>query len=200
MAGEIKALIEKIQQEGVQAAQAKAKAITEEANVLGQAILAKAKQEADKVLNEAQEKISKMQTSSQDSLKQAARDILIKLRAEINAILEKLIASQVRQALTPLELSRIIGKLISEYGAPEKGQLIISVGKDDLEKIQKSFLEGLKEEAKKGITLQADEDVSAGFTISFDAGRSSFDFTDKALVEHLAIYLKPAVAELLQGK
>lgn len=199
MAEEIKALIEKIQQEGVQAAQAKAEAITEEANIQAKAILAKAKQEADKVLNEAQEKISKMQASAQSSLKQAARDLLIKLRAEINAILEKLIVSHVRQALTPIELSRILGKLISEYGAQEKGQVIVSIGKDDLEKIENSFMEGLKEEVKKGISLRAQEDISAGFIISFDAGRSSFDFTDKALAEHLAEYLKPGVAELLQG-
>lgn len=200
MAEEIKVLIEKIQQEGVQAAHAKAQAITEEANIQAKLILSKAKQEADKILNEAQEKISKMQASTQASLKQAARDLLIKLHAEINAILEKLIAAQVRQALTPLELSGIIGKLISEYGAREKGQVIVSVGREDLEKIEKSFLDGLKEEVKKGISLRANEDISAGFTISFDAGRSSFDFTDKALAEHLAASLRPAVAELLQGK
>lgn len=199
MAEEIKALIEKIQQEGVQAAQAKAQAITEEANIQAKAILVKAKQEADKILNEAQEKISKMQASAQASLKQAARDLLIKLHGEINARLEKLIALRAREALAPQELAGIIGKLVSEYGAQEKGQVIISLSKEDLEKIEKSFLDGLKEEVKKGITLRANEDISAGFTISFDAGRSNFEFTDKALAEHLAAYLKPGVAELLQG-
>lgn len=200
MAEEIKALIEKIQQEGVQAARARAEAITEEANIQAKAILARAKQEADKILNEAQERISKMQASAQSSLKQAARDLLIKLHAEINARLEKLIALRAREALTPQELSKIISRLISDYGAQEKGQVIISLHKEDLEKIQNSFLDGLKEEIKKGITLRANEDISAGFTISFDAGRSSFDFTDKALAEHLAAHLKPAVAELLQGE
>ena len=199
MAEEIRALIEKIQREGVQAAQAKAEAITEEANIQSKAILAKAKQGADKILNEAQEKISKMQASAQSSLKQAARDLLIKLRQEINARLEKLVALRVSEALAPQELAKIIGRLISDYGAQEKGQVIISLNKEDLEKIQKSFMEGLKEEVKKGITLRAAEDISAGFTISFDAGRSSLEFTDYALAEHLASYLKPGVAELLQG-
>lgn len=199
MAEEIKALIEKIQQEGVQAAQAKAQAITEEANIQAKLILSRAKQEADKILNEAQVKISKMQESAQASLKQAARDLLIKLHAEINSKLEKLITLRAREALSPQELARIISRLISDYGAQEKGQVIISLSKEDLEKIENSFLEGLKEEVKKGITLRAQEDISAGFIISFDAGRSSFDFTDKALAEHLAAYLKPGVAELLQG-
>jgi V/A-type H+/Na+-transporting ATPase subunit E len=199
MAEEIKALIEKIQQEGVQAAQAKAEAITEEANIQAKAILAGAKQESDKILNEAQGIISKMQASAQASLKQAARDLLIKLRAEIDAMLEKMIALRVREALSPQELAKIIGRLISDYGAQENGRVIISLNKEDLEKIQKSFMEGLKEEVKKGITLRAAEDISAGLTISFDAGRSSFEFTDYALAEHLAAYLKPSVAELLQG-
>ncbi|TAN61854.1 hypothetical protein EPN16_02720 [bacterium] len=200
MAEEIRALIEKIQLEGIQAAQAKAEAVAGEANIQAKAILVEAKQEADKILSEAQEKISKMQASSQASLKQAARDLLIKLHEEINSRLEKLIALRVREALTPQELAGIIGRLVSDFCAKEKGQVIISAGKEDLEKIQKSLLEGLKEEVKKGITLCAAEDISAGFTISFDAGRSSFDFTDKALAEHLAAYLKPAVADLLQGK
>lgn len=199
MAEQIKELIEKIQQEGIQAAQLKANAIEEKAHKQAKEILARAKQEADKIFNEAKERISKMQASSQASLKQAARDLLIKLRAEINAKLERLLVLGVREALTPSELVKIITNLIMEYGTQEKGQVIISLSKEDLEKIEKSFMEGLKEAVKKGITLRTQEDISAGFTISFDAGRSSFDFTDKALAEHLGSYLKPSLAELLKS-
>ena len=44
---------------------------------------------------------------------------------------------------------------------------------------------------EKKIILKPAEEISGGFTISFDNGKSCYDFTDKALAEYIGTYLKP---------
>ena len=72
--------------------------------------------------------------------------------------------------------------------------------KEDQEKIEKGLLAELKEEVKKGITLKPSEDIAGGFIISYDAGKSHFDFTDKALAEYFSLYLKPKIGQMLNSE
>lgn len=200
MAEEIKDLIEKIQQEGVKVAEEKAKEIQSQAKNQSEAIIEKARLEAEKILAEAKQRINKMEEAAKASLQQTGRNLLISLRKEINSVLEKMLTSAVKQALSPAELAKILHSLISETAKHNKSDIIVSVNKDDLEKLEKSFLAELKEEVKKGISLKSSEDISAGFTISFDSAKSLFDFTDKALADYIVQYLKPKLAELLKSQ
>jgi len=69
--------------------------------------------------------------------------------------------------------------------------------KEDLERLREGFLSELKDAVKKGIVLKPSEDILGGLTISYDAGRSLFDFTDKALTEYITSYLRPKLKEVL---
>ena len=104
----------------------------------------------------------------------------------------------VRQALTANELTKILHSLIADNVKQNKSNIIISVSKEDLTKLEKGFLAELKEEVKKGITIKSSEDILAGFLISYDAGKSYFDFTDKALADYLGQYLKPELAKFIK--
>lgn len=200
MAEEIKELIEKIQQEGIKAAEDKAQQIEAQAKQQAQNLIAQAKSEAAKVIAQAQEKINKMEEAHKTSLTQAGRNLLIALKKEINALLEKIIVLSIRHALTPQELAKIISAFIREKALQEKGNIIVSLSQEDLKKLEEDFLGELKEEIKKGLTLKAQEDISGGFLISFDSGKSYFDFTDQALAGYLGQYLKPELAKLLNTK
>lgn len=197
MPEDIKGLIEKIQQEGIAAAEDKAKAIEDEARLAAQEILQKAKAEAEKILADTKSNIAKIEENSRVSLKQAGRNLLLALREEINNILKRLIISHIREALAPEELARIIGALVKSHTDKGAGDIIVSLNKEMLEKVEKNILGELKEEVKKGITLRHSEEIHAGFTISLDSGKSQYDFTDKALAEYLTTFLKPKLAELL---
>lgn len=199
MAEDIKTLIEKINQEGVKAAQAKANEIEEQARQEAGQILEKAKAEAQKITQEAKDKISKMQEKEKALLVQAGRDLLLSLRQEINAMLEKLIVSETRAALTPENLYKILSGVIQSLSRQEKEEIIISLNKEDLRAIESGLLTKLKETAKKKIILKPAESISAGFLISFDAGKSQFDFSDKALAEYIATFLKPKLKEILES-
>jgi V/A-type H+-transporting ATPase subunit E len=195
---DIKELIAKIQEEGISQAEEKAKAIEEEAKRVAADIMHKAKLEADKIVQEAKEASASMHKAVQDSLQQAGRDLILSLKKEINAILEKIILKEIRHALGAEELDKIIASLVKQHSQKETAQIEILLNKEDLRRMEEGLLEGLKGELKKGVVLKPSEDVLAGFIISYDGGRSYFDFSDRALAEYIAGYLKPQLAEILK--
>jgi len=199
MAEELKDLIEKIREEGVLAAEEKARQIEAAARQEAQVIVEKARRDAEKALAEAKERISRMEDGQKASLKQAGRDLILSLKKEIGAMLDKIVLSHVHKALSTEELARMIPALIKEHPKLGKEEIVISLKKEDLEKLEKGFLSELREEIKKGVILKASEEIQAGFMISYDSGKSYYDFTDKALGRYISSFLKPKLGEILNG-
>lgn len=198
MAEEIKGLIEKINQEGIRAGEEKAREIAALAEQKAEALIAQAKTKAERLIAEAKEKLSREEEKTKTLLAQAARDLLLALRKEINALLERIALAEIRQALTPEVIFKLLSELIKGYGSKHSGDITVLLKKEDLEALEKGLLSKLKEEIKKGVVLKPTEDISGGFTISFDRGKSCFDFTDKAMAEYIGAYLKPKLNQILQ--
>ncbi len=196
MAEDIKGLIEKIQKEGIQAAEAKAKEIEGLALKKAEAIIQEAKLQAGQIVAAAKEETSRAEEGAKIALKQASRDMLLSLRKEINAMLERLITSHIQQTLKADELAKIILSFVKEHSGENKEDIVISLAKKDIERLS-GLIEELKHAVKKNIIVKPSEDIQGGFIISFDAGKSEFDFSDKALAEYIALYLKPKLSEIL---
>lgn len=196
MAEDIKQLIEKIQQEGVDVAQKKAQAIEQEAQGRGEEIIKRAQKKAKALLDDAREEIARLEKSSQASLAQAARDTMIQLRQEIEAMLEKLTTKSVQDVLSTEELKKIISALIKE-SSKKDSSIVISLSKEDAQRLEKGFLRKLCEETKKEVALKTSAEITAGFIISYDAGKSHFDFSDKALAGFISNKLKSSLTQLL---
>ncbi|MCX5656929.1 MAG: V-type ATP synthase subunit E family protein [Candidatus Omnitrophica bacterium] len=198
MAENIQNLIKKIQEEGIKTAQEQAKDIESRAKLEAQAIIEKARREAEKLILEAREKISREESSSNVLLKQVARDLLLSLRRELEQMLQKLIMKEVQGMFKAGELEKIITSLLKEPPTTYSSALV-ALNKEDYAHLEGHFLGKLKEEVKKDIVLKPSEEISGGFTISFDQGKSCFDFTDKALSEYISSSLKPKLSEILNG-
>jgi len=198
MTEDIQGLIDKINQEGIKQAEEKAGKIEEEARQQAAEIIAWAKKEAQRLIAEAKEQIERSQEKARALLAQAGRDLLLSLRKEIQATLEQIITSQIQEALVPEALAKIILEM-AKAQAQHKEDIVVSLKKEDLQALEKGFLGKLRQEIKKGIILKAVQDIRAGFTISFDAGKSCYDFSDKALAEYISVYLKPKLAEILNS-
>jgi vacuolar-type H+-ATPase subunit E/Vma4 len=129
-------------------------------------------------------------------LAQAGRDLLLALREEINAILERIVLQEVKDTLTAEVMYKVISEVIKGHA---QDQIVVSLNKEDAKELERGFLHKLREETKKGVVLKPSEEISGGFIISFDAGKSHFDFSDKALAEYISSYLKPRLSELLNS-
>ena len=199
MAEEIKNLIEKIQQEGIKVAAEKAKAIEEQAKKQADLIIENARIQAERLLSEAKDNLAKMEQRQKTLLAQAGRDLLLALKKEINAMLQRLIIQEIQESMTPEAMADILGQLIKVHAKLGKDEIIVTLKKADRDKLEKDFLARLKEEVKKGIVLRPSEEVRGGFIISFDNAKSYFDFSAQALSEYIGTYLKPKLAELLKN-
>ena len=198
MAEELKALIEKIKEDGVKAAEEKARSIEEEAKEKASAVMERAKKEAGNLISDAGERIARMEESAKETIRQAGRDLALSLKKEINGMLERIALSHVREALRPEEMAKIITSLVRIPKTEGEKGIVISLGKEDIGKLEKSLLKELNQEMKKGITLRSSGDIRGGFLISYDGGKSSYDFSGKALAEYLAGRIRPNLAEMMK--
>jgi len=199
MAEDIKSFIEKIQQQGIKLAEDKARQIEEQALGRAEQIVEEARLKAEQITHETEEKLAKMTLEQKALLKQAGRDLLLSLHGEINNILQKFILAKVRETLSCQALSEILTDIIKEtVKANKKAQIIIMLKPADLKKIREGLQGALAEEIKKGIVFKPQEDIEAGFRISYDAGKSHFDFSDKSLAEFISSSIKPQLENLFK--
>jgi vacuolar-type H+-ATPase subunit E/Vma4 len=197
MADELKGLLEKIQEDGVRAAEEKARVIEDEALRSAQRVSDNAKREASRMIFEAEAKIVRAEDSSKAALKQASRDAIISLKKEISDTLERIISSHVHKALASDEMAKILAGLIKSATC-DSDKIAITLKKEDLDKAEKALLGELKHEIRKGITLKSSDEIHGGFLISYDAGKSHYDFTDKALAEYISANLAGRLKEILK--
>jgi V/A-type H+-transporting ATPase subunit E len=195
MTQSVQELISKIKREGIQAADERAKEIEDLARANAQTIIEDAKKEAEQILAEARKSTERMQNAAETALKQAARDTVLILKKEMERLLNKVALSSVGSALSPEQLGNILKEIILQ-NLDQKIQVRLNLS--DAEALSAGMIAQLQEEMKKRIELIPSGGIGKGLTISFDEGKSSFEFTDRALAEYLTNYLNPHLAELVK--
>lgn len=196
MAEEIKDLIAKIKSEGIKAAQDKSSAMELAAQGAADKIIKDAKNSADKIIKDALREAESIKSSTEALLKQSGRDMLLSLKREIGVMLNRVIKNNLRACLAPEEMLKIISSLIKAN--TQKDDIVVSLKEEDLKKIQKGLFAELGEDMKKRLILKPSDEISAGFSISYDSGKSLFDFSEQALAEYISAYLKPELNSILK--
>ncbi|MDD1652380.1 MAG: hypothetical protein LUO86_05030 [Methanomicrobiales archaeon] len=199
MGEEIRDLIEKINQDGIRAAEEKARQIEAAAQEQAGQILDRARHEAESMLSAAREKIHREEENEKTMLAQAGRDLLLSLRNEIRAMLGRLLEGEVRATLTPEALATLLSDVIRRETAGAGGDITVFLRKEDLERLEAHFLQLLREETKRKIVLMPADGISGGFIISYDGGKSRYDYSDRALAAYLGARLKPELDRILKG-
>lgn len=200
MTQQVQELIEKIKQEGIEAAEKTAREIENEARSRAKAVVAQAEKQARQKIAAAEGEVKKLQESAHAALLQASRDTLISVRKKIESLLGSVVREQVSGAMTPEVLARVMEAAVKAAvgGASENADITATVSRDDLEKLEKGALAGLQKAVASGVRLQGSDDIGRGFLISFDGGKSSFDFSDQSLAEYLGAFLNVRVAGIIK--
>jgi V/A-type H+-transporting ATPase subunit E len=200
MSQQVQELIDKIKKEGIAEAEQRAQGIEREAHKKAEDIISQAQRHAQDLIAGAKEEGRKLQEAAQTAVRQASRNMILNLRKEIEETLRRIVSQKVAQGLTPDVLVEIIREAVKGYlqNNARAGDSIVTLSRKDLPRLRDGFVAELKEKLKSPLTLKAADDIGAGFTISFDAGRSCFDFTDASLAEYLSGYLNAEVALLLK--
>jgi len=199
MTERIQELIDKIKDEGIQAAEAQGREIEAQAQKRADEMIAQARKEAARILAAAQTESQKTRDVVESALKQASRDMLLRLRQEITKTLESIMMKDLRESLSPEVMAELIQKIASGYlNNAQAGDIQVALSGGDLKKLEEGFLNKLKGALKQPLVLKSADNIRSGFTISFDQGKSCFDFTDESLAEFLSQYLNERVTEILK--
>lgn len=200
MVDELQSLLERIQRDGVEQAEAEAARIVQQAKDKAREILEKAEKEAE-------QKIAKAETDSQvfvergtKALEQAARDVIIGVQKRLERIFQESIKETVNEALTPETMAEMLVKLAEAYGEHEfrESRIDVLVSPKDQEQFVKLLMGKYRKSLGQGIEIHADAGIRHGFKISFTDDKLYHDFTADAIADALAGLLKSPLREIVK--
>lgn len=184
------ALLDKIRSEGVDTAKREAAEIVAKAKDEAAKIVTKAKDEAAAETARAKADAERFAAGAEATIRQAARDVLLKLGQDVSALLERTLGGAVDETLAKDD---VVGKLAEEavaaYLKTGEATVVCAPG----------LAEALKARlAKRGtVTVVTDAQMGTGFKVRLDGGRVEHDFSGEAVREALAALLRPQLAKLL---
>jgi V/A-type H+-transporting ATPase subunit E len=207
----VQELIDRIRDQGVQAAQAEADRVLRDARQQAQEIVARAKAEADAVQAKAREEIEAFRQASLDALRLAARDTVLDLETRVLARFEESVKRLVVSATRDRELVRSIVLVLAGQAAEEFIQ-----DKEVEVRISNSLLECrtgpvFKEEGKlailglssdmlrEGLELVPDSEVEGGARVRLVQDKLEIDLSDRAIARLISQRLIPRFKAIMEG-
>ena len=190
-------LLQRIRQEGSERANQEAEQILAAARQRAADIVKEAEVEVERIRQEAESRVAQVTEAGRKAQEQAARDLVLAVRSELIAMLDRLIERAGRDALTGEALQELILKASADWLAGAAGNNIeIHLNEKDRAQLAGAFLSRLKDELQAGVELKAHPGIQAGFRVGSRGGAMFYDFTAPALAEALASLLRPQFAKL----
>ena len=202
MAEELQGLLDKIQTEGIEKAEAEKVKIIENARAEAAKIVSEAREQAAVIVKKANEEAEISVTKGNAAIRQAARDVLIALRADIESRLKTLVSGSTGAAMTPDTMAKIILEMVKAYREKTPSgdatvELLLS--KNDAEQMTAQFKASLLADLKVNPVIRINADVASGLQIGFKDSDVFLDFTDEALSDVICAYVGPKLAAALKG-
>ena len=202
MAEELQGLLDKIQTEGIEKAESEKSRIIAEAKAEAARIVGEAKKQAEEIVKKASEEAEVSEAKGSAAIRQAARDVVIALRADIENRLRKLTADCVGQAMTPELMGQIILEMVKAYreknptGDATVELLLAPKDADRLAALLKgSLLAGLRTNPE----ISVGSDFASGLQIGFKGSDVFLDFSDDALADVICAFVGPKLAAAIKG-
>ena len=201
MAEELQSLLDKIHHDGIQKAAAERDRLLAEAQKQADEIVKTAKAEADKLRQTAEHDCAALEKRAESAIQQAARDVVLALKAELKRRLEAIVKANVDGALTPEFMAGIITELVRSVAAdPSKAgsaTLGVMVAPAVLTKLEKELAAGLGKNVAESVELFPNSAVGRGLKISTTGKQVFYDFSDAALTEMICAYAGSRVGAII---
>lgn len=192
MEQQIQDLVDSIKKEGLQQAQTQRDEIISQAKAEADRIINEARTKAGKMIEDAQRECALREQSARASIEQAARNVAITLKEDLNAQLSKILALQVGEALNKTLLSKLV---LSVVDASLK-DAVIEIGGPDAEKLTKQLAADLAGKLKNGLELSAGG-KEKGLKIVSKDGSGYIDLSAEEMTRLLRPYLSDSIKEII---
>ncbi|MDR0600731.1 MAG: V-type ATP synthase subunit E [Treponema sp.] len=193
-------LIDKIKRDGVEAASKEAEELRSQAQTEAKGIVDAAKKEAEGIVSRAKTDAERFEKAGTAALNQASRNLVLAFKAEIEALLGKIVSRETAKAYGEDTLKAALPEILKAWasrGADASFDVLLSEG--ELGKLQSWFNDKLAAELKGGVELKSDRNLGAGFRIAAKDGSAYYDFSAGSVAELLSAYLNPRLTEILKN-
>lgn len=196
---QLKELLDQIKKDGVEVAEAEAKAIIDNAKSEAEKIIFDAQKEADAIISNAKKENEKIVKSSEEAIRQAGRNLLISFRESVTRELENLLSENVLSVYSSDAFAGLVIKAVENWAAkPDADDLSVILNENDLKMLEETIISGIKEKISGGVTLRASDSFDGGFRIATENGKVYYDYSKDAVVDMLSNYLNPRITALLK--
>lgn len=192
MAEELQNLLEKIKRDGVDKANAEAAAIVAKAKADAEAMVKDAESKAAAAKAAAEAEAKARAAMAEETIRQAARDTVLKIEQSVTDMLTNVLAKNVDAALSdPAVVAPIAADAI---------RALVSAGEAAEIAVNAKLAEALRAQLASfgNVTVVTDEATQSGFSVRLDNGRVEHDFTGRTVAEALASRLRPDLAALVK--
>ncbi|QSH40629.1 hypothetical protein P0136_12270 [Lentisphaerota bacterium ZTH] len=202
MTEKLQGLLEKIRDEGLKKADDEKQQIISAAENSATDIIKKAKAEAVNIRKKAQEDAENLEQRARTAVSQASRDIILKLKSELQKRLENIIRDTSDAAMTPEFMGQLIKEMAIKFvSASEDGQTLeVLVAAKDRDQLVKLLSGSLAKSFKTEPQVFPDDEIGGGLKVGFKGKDLFFDFTDDAVTDLVCGYVSPRLAEILKKR
>jgi V/A-type H+-transporting ATPase subunit E len=209
----VQQLIARIRDEGVQAADAKAGQIVEEARQRAAKMIAQAEQEIEAMRTRAEKEVETQRHASLEAQRLALRDLILRARSQFVANFERhvrrLVSLEMRDQDLIRQLVLTIGGRVRERVEGREVQMFLSehvaaadeADATEVEERTKHMILGISNEMlREGVELLAASDEHGGIRIRLAGEELEIDITDEAISELLLRQLRPRFRAIIEGE
>lgn len=201
MADELQALLNRIHEDGLKKAESERHALLEKAAADARRLLAEAKVEAGRIIAAAQHEAELLRDKGEQSLRQAARDVLLSLRGELGQRVAAVARTACGNALDPAVLAGVLTDLIRRFaelgGREQRFEVLLNPAQTAA--VEQALSAALAADLRTRVDLSPVPSLKAGFRLRVSGSDVIYDFSDEALAEAMAAFLSPKLAAMVRG-
>ena len=200
MAEELQSLLEKIRADGIEKAEAEREEILKKARAEAEEIVSAARSKAKEIGDAAAAEAASLQTRAENTIRQAARDIVLKLKAELETRLRRAVSSSVKEAMTPAFMAELIRTMAADFAKDPESQITVLASARDAEALAAAVRDTLGASFKAVPQVLADNSVKSGLQVSFSGDEVFFDFSEEAITGLVGAYAGEKLARILENR
>lgn len=194
---QLKELIDTIQREGVDKARQESESLLKQARAQADELVSAARARADELLAGTRREQERLERAGRESLQQAARDLMLKVRKQLETLFAALLKEKAGKALGDKEIMAAIATLIANWTPGHQDEIEVLLPKERFDPMAKALRQALASRIAAGIEIRASADVTDGFRISEKDGNAYYDFSAASIAENLAVSLNPVMAGIV---
>ncbi|MDR1363762.1 MAG: V-type ATP synthase subunit E [Spirochaetaceae bacterium] len=195
---QLQEFIEKIKKDGIEQASGESARIKAEAEAEAKRIVDAAGKEAAAATEKGKQDADRFQQAAGAALEQAARNLLLSLNGEIEAVLNKIIIKDTQTVLNDGVLESLIPEVVKGLSSGKETVDVI-LNEKQLKSLENWARGALTAEMAKGLELKTSKNLVSGFRIGLKDGSAYYDFSGAAVAEALSAYLNPRLSEIVKN-